>query len=577
MSLTTSLLIGRSALTASQAGIQVAGDNLANAATPGYHRRVMSVVPASGSIDARGVYSGRGVNIESVTRRLDSAIESRLRDAVSNQQAAVIDHDLLSQLEALTNQLGTMSLDNRLGEFFGAFSELANNPNAFETRALVVEQGASLAGHMKNLRSDLLGLRAQVDTQITTSVERANQLIGEIAGMNRSLVNSELGQSENAALRDQRDVLLSELSELMDVSIVETRSGSVDVFVGSTPLITDTMARGVSLRQLGFEMQDAQLVVGNPAEVITPRSGRLGALLAQRDGSVNQTIQELDTLAASLVFEVNRIHSQGRPFPGMTEATGSRPLAAADWARALNDPDNATIAGLPFAPVNGSFDVVVTDTATGLAQTTRIQIDLDGLAGDGSAGFGDDTSLQDIVDAINAQVPNMTAEITANGRLRMQADSGFTFGFGQDSSGVLAVLGVNTFFDGVDAGSIAVRQELAANPGLLVTGVQEGSNEAALAIAGLREGGVASLEGRSMGEQWRRVTDRIAVDTSAGFTKRSATIQVRESLEAQRDAVSGVSIDEESINLITFQRQFQAAARLIATVDELTQTLIALV
>ncbi|MEC9373766.1 MAG: flagellar basal body protein, partial [Planctomycetota bacterium] len=74
MSLSSALQIGRSGLSASQLGVQVTGDNLANAATPGYTRRVVSLSPVSGSIDARNIYLGRGVQVEAVTRQIDLAL-----------------------------------------------------------------------------------------------------------------------------------------------------------------------------------------------------------------------------------------------------------------------------------------------------------------------------------------------------------------------------------------------------------------------------------------------------------------------------------------------------------------------
>ena len=88
MSLTSTLLIGRSALTTSQLGIQVAGDNLANAATPGYHRRIARISPVAGFIDGAGLYRGLGVQVDVIQRQIDAAVESRLRDAVAQRVSA---------------------------------------------------------------------------------------------------------------------------------------------------------------------------------------------------------------------------------------------------------------------------------------------------------------------------------------------------------------------------------------------------------------------------------------------------------------------------------------------------------
>lgn len=577
MSLTSSFIIGRTALNASQLAIQVAGDNLANAATRGYHRRVASMSPMSGSVGADGLYRGRGVSVSSISRAMDTAIQARLRSAVSQQEASVVSRDLLDQVGTVFNSLSDSGLNNQLGEFFDAFSELANNPSAAETRTLIIENGAALANVVRRMRSDLLELRTQADQQLDTVVGQANAILEEISSLNGQIARTEQGGGEDAGLRDRRESLLEDLSGMIDISIVEDPNGVVDVFVGSTPIVLGGQARPLEVQT--FDDNGAtgkRLILGDDGQKLSPTSGRIGAILAERDGAVQQAIDDLDSLASNLIFEVNRLHSSGRTFPGMTNTTGTQRVGAADQPLAFNDPANVTLANLPFAPVSGGFDITVTDAATGLTQSVRIDVDLDGIDAAGAPGFADDTSMEDIRDAINA-VSGMNAQITAEGRLRIWSDPGTEFGFADDTSGVLAVLGVNTFFEGQDASDIDVRNELRTNPLLLSTGAQEGSNEIALAIAGLRDAATPALGNLSLTAFWQRTTDRVAVQGGAAAAQLGASSQVRANLQAQQSAVSGVSIDEESINLITFQRQFQAAAQFISTVDELTQTLIGLV
>jgi flagellar hook-associated protein 1 FlgK len=584
MSLSTSLLIGRSGLTAAQTGIQVAGDNISNAATPGYTRRVLSLSPAAGPFRGENNYNGQGVLVERISRALDPAILSRLRSAVSDEASAQASYQALSQVESVLAPLSETGLSTQLGEFFDAFSELANNPGSAESRTLIVQQGQSISSYLRGLRSDLRTLQEQLETQIESGVERANGLLTEIGELNRAIANSELGRGENAPLRDQRDSLVQELAGLLDVSVLERDSGAVDLYVGSTPIVLEGRSLGLDVERFaapGGEGEPVLTIVtteGDEQQKVFPASGQLGGLLAQRNGRVETAITEIDQLATSLAFEVNRLHSAGRPFPGLTDTTGTLRIAdAADQTRALNDPANTRVSALPYGPTNGSFEITVTDAATGLAQTHRFDVDLDGITNAGAAGFGDDTSLQDIVDWVNASVGNVSASITGAGELRLTADAGFEFGFASDTSGVLATLGINTFFTGEDAADLDVRSELIANPGLLVAGLSAGSNEQALAIAQLRDAPVESLGGITLLESWRRTTDAVAVETAAARTERGAAEQVKASLEAQHATVSGVSIDEETINLISFQQQYQAAARLISTVDELTQILISLV
>jgi len=583
MSLTTSLLIGRSGLTAAQTGIQVAGDNIANASTPGYSRRTVSLVPGAGPYQGPNLPNGNGVLVQRIARAIDPAILSRLRGSVSDEAAARANHDALSQVESILAPLSDQNLSSELNELFDAFSELANNPGSAETRTLIVQTGQSVASSIRGLRGDLSTLSEQIESQIESGVERANGLLTEIGRLNRSIANTELGRGENAPLRDQRDQLVRELSGLIDVSVQQRDNGAVDLYVGSTPIVLEGQSLGLEVERFTSAADPEPaltLVTKNGAEQlkIFPSGGTIGGQLAQRNGRIETTINELDELATGLVYEVNRLHSVGRTFPGLTDETGTLRLPdPADHTRALNDPANTRLSALPFGPRNGAFEITVTDSATGLAETRRFDVDLDGIDNTGAAGFADDTSLQDIVDWVNASVPNANASITGAGELRIAADNGFEFGFTSDTSGVLATLGINTYFQGEDASDIAVRGELESTPSRVVAGVTEGSNEAALGIARLRESPVESLGSVSLLERWRQTTDAVAVNTAAARTDADAAEQVRSSLEAQHATISGVSIDEETINLISHQQQYQAAARLISTVDELTQILINLV
>jgi flagellar hook-associated protein 1 len=213
----------------------------------------------------------------------------------------------------------------------------------------------------------------------------------------------------------------------------------------------------------------------------------------------------------------------------------------------------------------------------------RIPVDLDGRNASGAAGHGDDTSLEDLALALDG-VPGLSARVMPGGQLKIDAAPGFTYSFSDDSSGVLAVLGMNAYFTGRDASDIAVRGDLRQSPNLLSVGRMVGGppaafveNAGALAMAGAQDLALASLDGRSIKDFWLDTAQRIGIEANTARTQAESATIVRESLEAQRAAISGVSIDEESVNLLTYQRQYQGAARFISVVDELTQVLMSMV
>jgi flagellar hook-associated protein 1 FlgK len=579
MGLSTALQIGRSALHASQIAIQTTGNNLSNAATPGYSRQIVSFSPIR---DTRygNAFLGRGVQVSGIRRQVDQAIMARLNAGLSQESAAATNHDLLSAVETTLNELSDNDISSGLSSFFNVWSELANTPGNNATRTLVVQQGATLAGQMRAIRSDLLNLRTQVDQQLDANTRQANDIVSTIADLNRQIIDAEGGSAEANGLRDRRDQLVQELSLFMDVTAIEQPDGSVNILAGSLPVVLGGDARGVQLiRETNGDQVEVGVYLRDPQERIDVRSGRIGALLEKRDTLVNDTLDQLDRVASQLIFQVNRVHSQGYGTTPLTSVTGTQNIAPADVTRAFNDPANETFADLPFQVRNGGFNVTVRNAATGESQTIRINVDLDGLTSTGATGTADDTSLADIRDAINA-VPNLGATINANGTLSINAANGYDFSFSEDSSGALAVLGINTYFTGTDAASINVRQELVDQPTLLaagrVVGGEPNDNGTAMAITMLQDQALDELGGSTIRSAWSDAAQQVGIRTAAAATRADATRLVRESLESQHLAVSGVSIDEESINLITFQRQYEGAARFISVVDELTQTLISI-
>lgn len=580
MGLTSSLQIGRTALTASQVALQVTGNNFANASTPGYSRQIVSLAPY---IDARqgGMFLGRGVGISGITRQVDQALQARLWTGISQEQFAAVASGTLSLVESTLNELTDNDLSSQFQRFFETWSDLANTPAADGARSLVVQQGRTLASAMRSLRSDLTTLKLQLEGQLGASVEQANNLLQRVADLNAAIVQAEGGSGTANSLRDQRDALIGELSQLIDVSVVEQPSGTLDVLVGSTPVVLAGVSRGISLERevINGEVR-LSVAVSDDSTDLTISSGAVAALLNHREQTIDATIERLDEVASQLIFQLNRLHSSGYSKTPLTTLTGAQRVPSADVSRALNDPANQTFGGLPFKAVNGGFLVTVTNQTTGASKTVRIEVDLDGIDSTGAPGFGDDSSVESIAAALDA-LDNVSASVNPDGTLKIDAAQGYSFAFSEDSSGALAVLGLNTFFTGSSANDIAVREALHNNPGFLVAGRivdgQPNDNAAALGILGLQDKANEALGGRSLTGAWIDAAQRVGSEAASAANRADATRLVRESLDAQRQSLSGVSIDEESINLLNFQRQYQGAARFITVIDELTQTLLSII
>jgi len=563
MSLNGALQVGRSALLASQAAMQVAGNNMANAATKGYHRRSVHLTPLSGQPIGRGQRVGQGVQLEAIRREIDTALQARLRDALGNEQGAIIDQRFLSAIETLQNELTDNDLSSELSVFFNNFSELANNPEDHAMRSLVIQQGSNLASRIAGLRRDYGVVRDEVDRSLGTSVAKINDILDEIALVNGQIAMSEAGAGQANSLRDRRDILIDDLAQFFDLSVIEQANGSVDILVGSIPIVLGGQSRGVELKTESVMGQiEVSIHVAADGTNLTVSSGTLGALIKQREQTVQPAIDNLDQFAAGLIFEVNRLHSQGQGRTNFESVGGT--YGVNDTTVALN----TSGAGLPFDIDNGSFFLHVTHQDTGIRTTHQININ------------GDTDSLDDLINEINVVVgvPNVTAAVAIDGSLTLTAASGYEMSFSDDSSGALAALGINTFFTGDNAADIDVNQTIVNDPNFLAAGAGHvpGSNGTAVAIADLQDVKLAALNNQSLRELWQSSVNTLAIQTDSANDSVLSTALVRESLAAQVLAVSGVSLDEEAINLMTFQRHFQAAARFIRVIDEMLETLLAL-
>ena len=570
MGITSSLQIGRTGLLASQTAIEVTGNNLANLATPGYKAQRVHLSPVGERRLRGGESIGQGVQIDAITRQVSEAVEARLRTAIADQSAAAATADQLSRLEAVQNELTDRDLSSRLGAYFNAWSQLTTNPQDPSLRTLVTAEATSLTSFINDLRSNYNEVRAESATALNEALSSAEGLLTRIESVNDAISTAEGGgDAEASSLRDQRDSLLGELAQFLDVSVVEQNDGRLDIYVGSLPVMLNGQSRGLEMRTQTVDGPvQSDIIISDDGSAVDIASGELGARIDFINDTLQQSIDALDDLAGQLIFQTNRIHSQGQGTELLQEATGLN--AVADSSVALSDLENNE---LDFAAGNGSFELSLVSQATGQARTTVINVDLDGV---NAAG---DTTLDSLAASIDA-VAGISAAVDINGRLTLRADSANNrLAFSNDSSGVLAALGINSFFTGSDAFDIGVNQELIADPTKLAAAQERlpGDNRNALALAALRDDPNPALNGLSITRAWSNEVETVGSRLGQAQDGQEAAGIVRENLSARQAAISGVNADEETINLLSYQRAYQASARFITVVDEMTQTLLSLV
>ncbi len=563
MSLFSSIQQSANALTVAQLGLNVTGNNIANANTPGYIRQELVQSTAAG-FRYGDVILGYGVRANGVVQKIDEFMTERLRQTGSNLAASEALGDIYKQIETAFAELGDNDLSTQLSNFSNSIQDMLNQPGNDSLRRLVIERGNSLTGQVRSLKSTMTDLSNKLNSEIQNSATEINRLTERLATLNQRIVQMEGGRtsgSDAVGLRDERLQVLSDLAQVVDIRAVEQPSGSVTVYVGGEYLVADGLKRDVAfaLRKDGDRVVP-EVHLADTDSPLQISAGRLKGLYDARDGAASKAIGDLDEFARNLIEQFNRIHTQGQGLDGYASLVSNN---ATDDTTAPLD-----LAGLDTKIENGSFELRVHDLESGMDRTTVVRIALTGGA--------NDTTLEDVRDQISA-ISGMTASITPEGGLKIQSSNPkLQFSFGNDTSGFLTAIGMNTFFSGNSADTIKVNDAIAKNPRLLAASLSGigGGTENAVKLAQAFDEPLAKLGNQSLKQNYENFVVRTTQDINVQQGTTDGLRNFYKTLESQNMSISGVNLDEEAIKMIFYQRAFQASSRVIKASSEMLDTLV---
>lgn len=559
MGLNAALYTAGRSLEVFSTGIQVAGQNIANANTPGYIREHIDLAPNL-PYKTGGLTLGTGVFINGVRQEVDQFLEERIHVANSDAEVYQAREKIYQELETALQELGESDLSSDMSLFLASVNDLANQPESSPNRRLVIEEGEMLANEVSALRTRLDLLRTQESTNVEGLIAEANELIDVIYGLNREIPLLEAAgqlKSDAGGLRSQRYTALNRLSEIIPIRYQEHPSGSVDVFVGTDYLILGGERQHLQTEPVvDREVSVVNVTLTNTLTDVSRYGGELRGVIEGRDDVLGGFVDQLDQYSESLIYEFNKIHASGEGLIGFGSVTSDARVLSTTAAL------NTAASGLEFVPQHGSFQVKVTNSITGVTESSNITVDLDGI--------GADTTLASLQAALNG-VSNVNASITTDLRLKLDAAANFDIRFSDDTSGALAALGINTFFTGSDSLNIGVNSTLKNDHRLLATGQGGGPADGrnAFELTTFVENPVSALGDVSLNAFYNGMVTSVAQNSASESALAEGFDGFRQSLFSQRDQISGVNLDEEAIDLMRFQRSYQSAARIISTVDEL--------
>ena len=568
MGISAAMNVGLTALNAAQTALETVGNNIANANTPGYSRE--NAILAAAPAQTTGFKLGTGVQVQSIQRVYSAAVNAQVWSATSDAQSASVQNQSLSQIESLYADTSSTDLTSSLTNFFNAFSALAATPTNAGQRTIAVSQAQTLASSIVQVRSGLDQLRQQANTSIQTDVAQINQLAGQVAGLNTQIMQAEQGVSGSApGLEDERDSALQSLSQLIGIRTVTQNDGSVNVLVGNTVLVDGAASRTLKTQTVANGGQSvSQVEYADNSEPLPITGGDLAGQIATRDQWCTGQISSLDTLTQGLISAVNSLTAGG---------VGTTPQSSLTASQSVLDPTaslNSLQAGLPMSPQSGSFLINVTNNATGQTVSSLITMNVPpGTANLAGAGA---TTLNSLATQLNG-IPNVQAYVNSTNQLVVNGSTpGVSISFSQDTSNTLSSLGLGGLFTGYDSATIGISSANSANPGTLATGLvgQSGDGSIARQIANLANTSLSSLGNVSLLGYQQQAATTLAVNAQNAKSSSAAAAAFLTTATNDQQAISGVNLDEEAVNMIQYQNGYAAAAKFIMTMQQLMQTLI---
>ncbi len=395
------LNIGNQGIHTAQAGLNTTGQNVANANTEGYSRQRIIQQATNPLVTSEGVF-GQGVDIIDVERLRDMFLEGQIRGAKSdtafNEELSNIFlriesilNDPLAPISETADQSSTGGINNLLSRFFQEFHQLSVNPESPEIRTAAVENALSLSETINTISDQLKVLREDLNESVSLQVDEINRMAEEVATLNHRIMLTESGQKVNANdLRDRRDKLLSDLSEMIPVTTEEEPNGAISVAVAGYRLVDGVNHTDMKLEEVkkSGNIRITQIRVGDKGvytldDKIT--KGRLGAALDARDRLVPFLQDEIDSLARAIIFEVNKIHSGATGIEGYTSIKSHfdipegafSPVTNKTLDKLFNHPtlaQDAAAADQPFPIQDGAFSIRVANADNDTINTYDVPI-----------------------------------------------------------------------------------------------------------------------------------------------------------------------------------------------------------
>ncbi len=574
MALTGALNTTLAGIQLTEARINVLSGNVTNADKVGYTRKELE----TSYVSVNGQTIALRNSIETVNFN-PYLLESIIEDASTGAF-----HSTISEyLNNYTNELGSIDGENSISAFTNdlaaSLDRLSLTPEDTSLKNQVIADADRLATALRRISESIQDFRLQTDENIERSVDEINQSVIKIEEINERIREAQVTRQGTANLEDDRNTELEKLSQLINIDYFINNNNEVQIYTGGRPLL-DSRARTIEYTaNTNLDKTTLYPAGFNPIDLdgfdLTPslRTGELGGLVTLRDQTFVEEQAKMDEFSAALIRELNTILNTGASIPPRAEIIG----------------DVDGLIGTTPITATGSVRIATTDN-NGVVQDFA-DINLGGIA-----------NINDLLIAINTALgPNVTASLTTDGELRMIANNAgeglmlnqlnSNFAGGESFS---LRFGLNGMFSGDGADNIAVSQYLLDDGSALATsqlvggalaigdtGVFVGDSSLASAMKNAfttdttyAAAGNFAAQTDSLSNYVDKIISDAAYRTNNSLTNRDISVSLMQQTKTTLQNISAVNIDEELANLIDLEAKYEASATMIATIQEMFDTLL---
>lgn len=625
--MTDLLNTGKSALFAFQRALTTTSNNIANVNTEGYSRQRVEL-EALGGDRLSNSDVGRGVRISDVKRVHDQFATAQVNTSTSTFAQQDTHHLMASRIDNLMAD-PSLSVSPAISDFFNALQDANNDPSSIASRTVVLDSAEQLAQRFQTMQTQLDKTQTEVNNRTREAIKEVDSLAQSIADINRRIatVNGSTNVRVSNELKDQRDQLIKEISQYLDVTTVEEDSGALNVFIGKgISLVVNGAAQRLSAVKDDIYPDRLKIEIGNDTlkQNISPRlqGGEIGGLNEFTATTLHPSMNELGRLALVLADQLNTQHASGLDLNG--ESGGA--LFSQPQAQVFSSDRNTGTGSIDVTIDNASalkasdyllrFDganLQVTRTSDGVDVTGPVPLTLDGMtvnlsgsavAGDtfvlsatgrASSGFismlndseklalagplSTSTAIENIGESRISEAVVVERDATSlTDPIELVFTSATSFDIIDVNSGTALSTGVG-YTEGAD---ILVNGWKVSLSGQAFNGDTHriepnvsgrGNNSNGLSLNDLQL--ALTVDGNStFNDSYGALVSRVGAQTRTAETRADALKSLLESAVDRQQSVQGVNLDEEAVNLTRYQQAYQASAKIIATADTLFQSIL---